>query len=114
MWKVGGTAKREAPQIVLARRPSGRVADFYGHLLAQSRQGSLDFFCLRSMFGIEHTADHSLVDPKAARQFGVVDLLVAHQLRWSPHLPRRNSVVAALSPAKRKAITKKAAKARWG
>src|SRR5229473_264163 len=61
------------------RGSSGGVADFYGHLLAQSRQGSLDFFCLRSMLGIEHTADHSLVDPKASRQLGVVDLLLAHR-----------------------------------
>src|SRR5260370_7546217 len=73
----------------MAERHSGRVADFHDHLLAQSLQGSLDSFCLRSMFGIEHTADHSLVDPKAACQLGVVDLLVAHrqverQLRRRP------------------------------
>jgi hypothetical protein len=38
----------------------------------------LGFFCLCSMLGIEHTSYHSLVDPKPARQLGVVDLLVAH------------------------------------
>lgn len=59
--------------------PSGRVAHFYGHLLAQSREGGLDLFRLRSMLGIEHTADHSLVDSKAARQLGVVHLPVAHR-----------------------------------
>jgi hypothetical protein len=65
------------------------VADLHSHLLAQSRKGRLDFFRLGSMLRIEHTADHSLVYPKAARQLGVVDLLVAHrkierQLRRKP------------------------------
>ena len=70
-----GEALADSPR----HEPSGRVADLYDHLLAQCRQGSLDLFRLRSMLRIEHTADHSLVDPKAPRQFGVVDLLVAHR-----------------------------------
>jgi len=44
------------------------------------------------MLGIEHTADHSLVDPEAAGQLGVVDLLVAHRQaeRQFRREPKRN------------------------
>jgi hypothetical protein len=52
------------------RAPSGCVANFHGHLLAQNCQGGLDFFRSRSMLGIEHAADHSLVDTQSAGQLG--------------------------------------------
>src|ERR1017187_1862650 len=75
--------------------PSGRVADLYGHLFALSREGSLDLICLRRMHGIEHPADHPLVDSKAACQLGVIDFpgayrQVERQLRREPkrHRPQ--------------------------
>jgi hypothetical protein len=62
--------------------PSGRVADFYSHLLAQSRKGSLDSYRLRSMLGIEHAADHPLVDPKVACQLGeMVNTLLKQEIQ---------------------------------
>ncbi len=44
------------------------VADFDGHLLAENRERGLDLLGLRSMLGVEHAADHALVESQAAGQ----------------------------------------------
>jgi hypothetical protein len=48
-----------------ARRALSGVADFDGQLLAQDREGGLDLLGLGGVFGIEHAADHALVESQA-------------------------------------------------
>jgi len=49
-------------------RASGGIADFDGHLLAEHSERGLDLLGLGSVFGIEHAADHPLVQPQAPGQ----------------------------------------------
>jgi predicted RNA binding protein YcfA (HicA-like mRNA interferase family) len=61
------------------RHEDGRSTVVPVHSGETLAQGPLDSLRLRTVLGIEPTADSSLVEPKAACQFGVGDLLVAHR-----------------------------------
>ena len=58
---------------------SRSIADFDGHQLTEGSEGGLDLLGLGGVFGIEHAADHALVESQTAGQIGVVDLLIAHR-----------------------------------
>ena len=54
------------------------IADFDGHLLAEGSEGRLYFLGPGGVFGIEHAADHPLMESQAAGQLGVADAPIAH------------------------------------
>ena len=75
----------------------GCIADFDDHLLAEDCEGGLDLLGLGGVFGIEHTADHALVESQAASQLGVADSLIAHgqverELRRQPERHRHQAL----------------------
>jgi hypothetical protein len=71
--------------------------------LPRAARAAWIFFRLHSVLGIEHTANYSLVDPKAARQFGVVDPLIPHRHveRQFRREPKRHGHQALTTPRSR-------------
>jgi hypothetical protein len=66
---------------------------------AERREGSLDSLRLGGMFGIQHAANHPLMHPDAACQFGIVNLLFPHrnvqgQFRRQPKRNRHQTPTA--------------------